>query len=112
VLRGDGVFVTQQAGSGARRFHEVLELEPPADTDFHLELALDQLQRNGLRVEQFDVAAVITRFSDIGALAWYLSNVPWGVPGFTIERHRDVLLRLHGHAIRIPSERFWIRAIA
>ena len=36
VLRDDGVFVMQQAGSGARQFHELLALEPPADDDFHI----------------------------------------------------------------------------
>jgi hypothetical protein len=37
--------------------------------------------------------------------------VPWGVRDFSIERHRDALLRLHGNPIRVPSERFWIRAL-
>jgi hypothetical protein len=39
VLRDAGVFITQQAASGSRRFHELLGLDPPADTDFHLDLA-------------------------------------------------------------------------
>jgi SAM-dependent methyltransferase len=112
VLRDGGVFVTQQAGSGAPQFHELLALEPPPDSDFRVDLAAEQLQRAGLRVEQYAVGAATTVFADIGALAWYLSNVPWGVRDFSIERHREALLRLHGRAIRVSSERFWIRALA
>lgn len=112
VLREGGVFVTQQAGSGARQFHELLALAPPPDDDFHIELAVEQLQRAGLQVERSGVGFATTVFADIGALAWYLSNVPWGVPDFSIERHRDALVRLHGSPIRVRSERFWIRAHA
>jgi hypothetical protein len=65
-----------------------------------------------LRVEQSAVGTATAVFADIGALAWYLSNVPWGVRDFSIERHRDTLLRLHGNPIRVASERFWIRARA
>ncbi len=77
VLRDRGVFITQQAGSGARQFHELLALEPPPDDDFHIDLAVEQLQSAGLRVEQSVVGTATTVFADIGALAWYLSNVPW-----------------------------------
>jgi hypothetical protein len=112
ALRDRGVFITQQAGSGARQFHQLLALDPPPDDDFHIDLAVEQLQRAGLRVEQSAVGTATAVFADIGALAWYLSNVPWGVGGFSIERHRDALLRLHGNPIRVASERFWIRARA
>ncbi len=112
VLRDGGVFLTQQAGSGAGQFHELLDLEPPIDDDFHVDLAIEQLEGAGLRVEQSAVGTATTVFADIGALAWYLTNVPWGVRDFSIERHRDALLRLHGSRIRVSSERFWIRALA
>lgn len=112
VLRDGGVFITQQAGSGAREFHDLLGLEPPADDAFRLELAVEQLEHSGLRVEASAVGTATTVFADIGALAWYLTNVPWGVHGFSIERHRDALLRLQGGPIRITSERFWVRARA
>jgi SAM-dependent methyltransferase len=112
VLRDGGVFVTQQAGSGARQFHELLGLEALADDEFHTDLAVEQLQRAGLCVEQSEVGTATTVFADIGALAWYLANLPWAVPDFSIERHRDALLRLHGDPIRVVSQRFWIRARA
>ncbi len=112
VLRAGGVFLTQQAGSGAQQFHELLGLEPPADDDFQLDLGVEQLEQGGLRVEYAEVGAATTVFADIGAFAWYLGNVPWAVPDFSIERHRDALLRLSGRPIRVSSQRFWIRARA
>ena len=110
ILRDGGEFVTQQAASGALRFHELLDLDAPPDTDFHVDLAIAQLEHAGLRVIESAVGSATTVFADVGALAWYLHNVPWAVPGFSIQRHRDALLRLYGRPIRVPSERFWIRA--
>lgn len=112
VLRSGGAFLTQQASAGAQQFHELLDLEPPRDTDFHVDLAIEQLEGSGLVVEKSATGTATTVFADIGALAWYLSNVPWAVPGFSIERHREALLALHGDPIRVSSERFWVRAVA
>lgn len=112
VLRSGGVFLTQQASSGAQQFHVLLDLEPPRDEDFNVDLAIEQLEAGGLAVEESAAGTATTVFADIGALAWYLSNVPWAVPGFSIERHRDALLALHGDPIRVNSERFWVRAVA
>jgi hypothetical protein len=105
------VFLTQQASSGAGQFHQLLGLDPPPDREFHVALAIEQLERSGLRVEQSGVGLATTVFIDVGALAWYLPDVPWAVPRFSITRHREALLALHGQAIAVPPERFWIRAV-
>jgi hypothetical protein len=113
VLRAGGVFVTQQASSGTQQFHQLLSLEPPPDREFHLDVAIEQLERGGFRIEQSGEGAATTVFADIGALAWYLSNVPWAVPDFSTERHREALIALHGgDPIQVTSERFWVRAVA
>ena len=112
VLREGGVFVTQQAGSGAGDLHELLGLEPPANDDVHLDLAVEQLEAADMAVARSGVGLATTEFADIGALAWYLSNVPWGVPDFSITRYREALLGLHGSPIRVASEAFWVRAVA
>jgi SAM-dependent methyltransferase len=112
VLRTGGVFLTQQASSGTQQFHQLLGLDPPPDREFHLDVAINQLEQAGFRIEQSAEAISTTVFADIGALAWYLSNVPWAVPHFSIECHREALIALHGDAIRVTSERFWVRAVA
>jgi SAM-dependent methyltransferase len=110
VLRPGGVFITQQADSGSRRFHELLGLKPPTVEEFGLELAVEQITDAGLHVDECDEGPATTTFADIGALAWYLSVVPWAVPGFSIERFHDALVNLHGRSVSISSSRFWLRA--
>jgi len=111
LLRDGGTFVTQQATSGAREFHQLLRLDPPETQEFNGDLAIEQLEQAGLRVVEHAVGVATTVFADIGALAWYLTNVPWAVPDFSVEGQRPALLRLHGSPIRVSSERFWLRAI-
>lgn len=111
VLRPGGSFVTQQAHTGTARFHELLGLSPPRTSEFELDLALEQIRSAGLQTEVAETGTATTTFADIGALAWYLKAVPWAVPGFTIERHREELLSLEREMpIRIPSLRFWLHA--
>jgi SAM-dependent methyltransferase len=112
ILRAGGVFLTQQATTGSAEFHRLLGLDPPIVEELTLALVVDQLTRAGFDIEGTGEGVATTTFSDIGALAWYLSNVPWAVPGFSIPRCRNALIRLHGHPIRVPSTRFWVRARA
>lgn len=110
ALRPGGCFVTQQADSGSRQFHELLGLEPLAVEEFGLELAVEQFSDAGLHIDETGVGLATTTFADIGALAWYLSVAPWAVPDFSIVRCHDALVNLHGPPISIPSSRFWLRA--
>lgn len=110
VLRPGGIFVTQQASAGSLEFHALLGLDPPPVTDFTLELCVAQLESAGLRVDRAETGTATTVFADIGALAWYLANVPWAVPDFSIEAHRGALTGLHGAPVRVISERFLVVA--
>jgi SAM-dependent methyltransferase len=112
VLVTGGTFLTQQASAGARPFHELLGLAPPPDRDLHLDLACAQLARAGFEIHDTAEGTATAVFRDVGALAWYLANVPWAVPDFSPERHRDALVALDGAPIRVEAERFWLRAVA
>jgi SAM-dependent methyltransferase len=112
VLKPGAVFLTQQASSGMQRLCELLDVEVPPDREFHLSLAVEQLEQAGLRVDQSGTGVATTVFADIGALAWYLTNVPWAIPDFSIDRYRDALLALYGDPIAVASERFWVHAVA
>jgi SAM-dependent methyltransferase len=112
VLRPGGTFVTQQTSSGSRQFHELLGLDRPTLAEFDLERAVAQLDTVGFEIERAEAGTVMTVFADIGALAWYLTNMPWAVPGFDTATFKESLLRLHGRPIRVPSSRFVIRARA
>jgi SAM-dependent methyltransferase len=111
VLRPGGTFVTQQAQSGSQEFQELLGLEPQDVKEFEIDLALEQLGAAGLTPDEAGEGYATTVFADIGALAWYLRSIPWALPGFSINAHREALIRLHGdHPIRVPAKRFWLRA--
>jgi SAM-dependent methyltransferase len=112
VLRPGCTFLTQQGNAGARQFHELLGLAPPPDRVLHLDLASAQLARAGFDVQDGGEGTATAVFADVGALAWYLANVPWAVPDFSPERHHDALVALHGRPIRVAAERFWLRAVA
>ena len=55
-------------------------------------------------------------FRDVGALVWYLTMIPWVIPGFAVEAARPQLRRLHDAlgctepiAVEIPA--FYLVAI-
>jgi hypothetical protein len=110
VLSRDGSFVTQQTQSGSRQFHELLGSAPPDLHELELDMIVAQLRDAGLNIDEAEIGTATTVFADIGALAWYLRSVPWAVPGFTINKYRQPLLRLHNGPIRVPHQRFWLRA--
>jgi SAM-dependent methyltransferase len=98
VLRPGGTYLSQQIGAGTNR--ELTEFiigpQPINETrgpqwtrgaaeDAGLEVV--DLQSSALRVEFFDVAAVV----------YFLRKVLWTVPDFTIERYEDRLRAMHAH---------------
>ena len=109
ILQAEGVFLTQQADSETRQFHELLGLAPPREQRFELDFAVSQVEQAGLCVEVAEDGEEELRFADVGALAWYLKAIPWCIPDFTIERYREALLRLDGHDIVVRASRFWLR---
>jgi SAM-dependent methyltransferase len=110
VLRSGGTFLTQQTQSGSQQFHDLLGVQAPTVEELETERVIEQLRAAGLTVDEAAEGQATTVFADIGALAWYLRSVPWAVPGFSINAHRQALIRLHGDPIRVTSKRFWVRA--
>lgn len=97
ILVPGGRFLTQQVASGlADDFHRLLEEKPPTIAKpWTLAFAVQQITDAGLEIE--DAAEGFDRlsFADIGAFAWYLKNLPWVYPGFSIADARTKLERLH-----------------
>ncbi|MGN9810383.1 class I SAM-dependent methyltransferase [Micromonospora sp. BQ11] len=96
VLRPGGTFLSQQIGPGTvRELSEAIlgPLPPPADR--HPERAVADAEAAGLRVVDLREATLRTVFHDVAAVVWFLRKVVWTVPGFTVERHRPALVRLH-----------------
>ncbi|MDO3704821.1 class I SAM-dependent methyltransferase [Micromonospora sp. C28SCA-DRY-2] len=100
VLRPGGTFLSQQIGPGTvRELSEAIlgPLPPPAER--HPEQAVAAARAAGLTVVDLREATLRTVFHDIAAVVWFLRKVVWTVPGFTVDRYRPQLARLH-HRIR------------
>ncbi len=115
VLRAGGAFVTQQMGGNGEDLADALALPRPTAPPFTLDTARRQLERAGLEIAAGEACRQSTTFSDVGALAWYLTAVPWTIEGFSIAAHRPQLRRVHE---RMQSEgplvathdAFWVMA--
>ncbi|MEU5725242.1 class I SAM-dependent methyltransferase [Micromonospora sp. NPDC047738] len=96
VLRPGGSYLSQQIGAGTQR--ELSEailgpLPPPAAR--HPEQAVAAAEAAGLTVVDLRTATLRTVFHDIAAVVYFLRKVIWTVPGFTVDRYRPELRRLH-----------------
>ncbi|WP_200215184.1 class I SAM-dependent methyltransferase [Micromonospora coerulea] len=96
VLRPGGGYLSQQIGAGTvRELSEAIlgPLPPPASR--HPEQAVAAARAAGLEVVDLRTATLRTVFHDIAAVVRFLRKVIWTVPGFTVDRYRDELRRLH-----------------
>jgi SAM-dependent methyltransferase len=112
VLAPGGRFVTQQVGADLGAPFRTLLGAPPAAAapDWRLSVAVDQVHAAGLEVTLWGEAAAQITFADVGALAWYLRHVPWVMPEFDIDTHREALVALHGRPLTASQPMFWLAA--
>lgn len=114
ILRPGGVFLTQQVGgTNNQRLNELLQDSMTlSDPHWNLAYALQWLHQSGFQIleqyEEFPEA----RFTDIGAVVYYLKAIPWQIPDFTIEQYRDRLFAIHQHiqqtgALHVKEHRFY-----
>ena len=90
VLGAAGRFVTQQAASSSDQLPQLLALGPAPRPAMDLDLLVSQARAGGLHVDDARAGCETVTFADIGALAWYLRMVALAVPGFTVDRYREL----------------------
>ncbi|HEX3919975.1 MAG TPA: hypothetical protein VHW60_21765 [Caulobacteraceae bacterium] len=113
VLAPGGRFLTQQIGADmASPFRAMLGLPAlPAASSWSLAMALEQVGAAGFEIERCDEGAARLSFADVGALAWYLSRLPWVMPEFDIARCREPLRALASLGpLTAPQPMFWLDA--
>ncbi|PSM39401.1 SAM-dependent methyltransferase [Streptomyces dioscori] len=98
VLKPGGTYFAQHVGPGS--VFEVIEyfLGPQAEAgrgDRHPDRERAGAEAAGLRIVDLRAARLRMEFHDIGAVVHFLRKVVWMVPGFTVDRYRPQLLRLH-----------------
>lgn len=69
--------------------------QPEARTKRHPDGESAEANAAGLRVVDVRLERLRMEFFDVGAVVYFLRKVIWTVPGFTVDRYRDQLRRLH-----------------
>ena len=108
VLTSGGSFVTQQVtGDSLAELRDLFASAAawPHVTVDHLS---EELRAAGLAVEDAGEWHGWMTFKDVGALVYYLKNVPWQVPGFSVARDERVLADLQRRLERDGALRFGI----
>jgi SAM-dependent methyltransferase len=94
VLAPGGAFLTQQVhGMWAWDLLAVFDAQPQWP-DATPEKYLPRLQAAGLTIVDLQEWQGKLRFSDVGAIVYYLKAVVWAVPGFTVQTHQRSLFAL------------------
>lgn len=117
VLAPGGTFFSQQVGPAS-----MLELSeaflgplPGAELWRRPEDARAAAEQHGLEVTDLRSVRLRAELHDVGAIVYVLRRCVWWVPGFTVERHRQTLLRLDrqlrsGEPFVAHASRFLIEA--
>ncbi|WBB81163.1 methyltransferase domain-containing protein [Micromonospora sp. WMMD882] len=117
VLRPGGRYLSQQIGAG--QMHELIEamLGPvPVGDARRPERVAAAAEAAGLTVVDLRTATLRAVFHDVAAVVWFLRKVVWTVPGFTVDRYRPQLRRLHERIVAegpfvAQARRFLIEAV-
>jgi SAM-dependent methyltransferase len=99
VLKPGGAYFAQHVGPASMR--ELIEyfLGPQPEVLGHGQLSpeavSDEVARAGLEVVDLRLERLRVEFFDIGAVIYFLRKVIWAIPGFTVAEYRNTLRKLH-----------------
>ncbi|MEV4755292.1 class I SAM-dependent methyltransferase [Micromonospora sp. NPDC049559] len=116
VLRPGGRYLSQQVGPGTVRELAEFVLGPrPVGRVRDPGHAVAEAEAAGLRVVDLRAESLRMEFFDVAAVVHFLRKVIWIVPGFSVERYRPRLAELHERIGRegpfvAHAERFLIEA--
>ncbi|WP_181445606.1 methyltransferase domain-containing protein [Gryllotalpicola protaetiae] len=98
VLEPGGTFLAQLIGWGTNRklYEFFLGPQDDAHEDHGHEAVIRQRTAEaGLEITRLEEAVTKVEFFDVGAVVYFLRKVLWTVPGFTVEKYRPELARMH-----------------
>jgi SAM-dependent methyltransferase len=98
VLAPGGTYLAQLIGWGTNR--ELTEFFLGRQDDAHEDAGQESFVRAraeaaGLEVVRLEDVHTKVEFFDVGAVVYFLRKVLWTVPGFTVEKYRPELQRMH-----------------
>jgi SAM-dependent methyltransferase len=116
VLEPGGTYLSQQVGPGTNReLYEFMMGPQPVGTSRSPQIAVADATAAGLDVVDLQEQALRVEFFDVAAVVHFLRKVLWTVPGFTVAGYSEPLARMHEHikangAFVCHSQRFLIEA--
>lgn len=116
ILQPGGVFLSQQVGGDNLADLAAAFDAPLAYPDNTLDRVCAAFRVLGCEIRRREAWRGAMTFADVGALAWFLKAIPWVVADFSVERHAEVLLRLHrdlqaGRPLRFTGSRFLVEVV-
>lgn len=115
ILTPGGRFLTQQvAGDSLVDLMEIFGSHPkwPEHNAQNVGRTAEACGLNVLDIRECEVKTV---FADVGAIVYFLVNVPWVIEGFSVARHRGALEDLQarrdsGHPLSFTAKHFLLSA--
>ena len=96
VLSAGGSYFAQHVGPGSNReLTDFLMGPQPVSKKRSPERAVADATAEGLELVDLRKATLRVEFFDVGGVIYFLRKVRWTVPGFTVEKYREQLARLH-----------------
>ena len=95
IIRSDGVFFTQQVE--ATNWADLMAEfgDTPNWPENTLSNVVEKFKKEDFMIERAEEWEGKTFFKDVGALVYVLKAIPWIVNDFSVEKYKEVLLRLH-----------------
>ncbi len=104
VLKSGGYFLTQQVGGlNDKDINKKLgENLNPELLQWDLKNAVIDLEKHDFSILEQKEEFPLEQFKSVETLVYFLKAVPWQVPGFSIEKHFDDLLKIY-HIIQLKG---------
>ena len=97
LLKPGGIFLTQQVGSqNCIRLNTLIQDEVDYQyASWTLGIISQQLKSSGFELLNVREEFPVTKFSDIGAVVFYLRIISWQIADFSVEKYRQKLFAIH-----------------
>ena len=100
IAKKNGIFITQQVGSEDwQDLKSALGYQDSVADRWDLEYASEQITQAGFEIiGKNEITDNRSYFRDVDAIIYYLINIPWVIPDFSVDKYFDRILALHSQS--------------
>ncbi|MFW9894335.1 MAG: class I SAM-dependent methyltransferase [Candidatus Thorarchaeota archaeon] len=98
ILKNNGIFITQQVGDqNDNKLRLILtgKSNSGSSVEWNLDYAKDELEKVGFKIEEDYEDITYTRIFGVGAIAFYLTAIPWELPDFSVKKYYHKLVEIN-----------------